>query len=187
VSERPALGRLRDHEHTPPVELVDEIHEEEAHPLDGVAIALATGERDVDEPTPRLELLDRRTVEFAVVALPQARVLANLERRSSERDAGGFDRSAGVGDDDAGDPVVAPPITKRTSPQLPLIRELTRRPSRRDPPLVVNRGRVRLVDELDRSRHFRRPARSEVERRQMTRLVRPMVAPLGSLTPVANP
>jgi hypothetical protein len=59
MAQRPALGRMRDHEHAAPVELAHNVVEEAAHFLDAVAVALAAWVRSIDEAPPRVEVADR--------------------------------------------------------------------------------------------------------------------------------
>ena len=121
-----ALGRVRDDEHAFAVELARDVVEEGAHLLCAVPIALTAWVRFVDEPASRLELLDRRAVQLAVVALAQTHVPPDLDFSPLEGDLGGLESTAKVGREDAGDPVVVPPPPKVQREPPTLGRELTR-------------------------------------------------------------
>jgi hypothetical protein len=77
-----------------PVELAHNVVEEAAHFLDAVAVALAALVRSIDEAPPRVEVADRCAVQVALVALPQACVLPELDVASLERDLRSLDRAS---------------------------------------------------------------------------------------------
>jgi hypothetical protein len=94
MAERPPLRRVRDHENTGPVELTRRITEEAPHPVDAIAVALTARVGSIDEAPARVELGDESTVQIPVVALPKARVVADLELASVECDLRCLDGAA---------------------------------------------------------------------------------------------
>ena len=88
----------------------------------------------------------RPTVQLAEVAFPQAGVEMDGNAGPAEGDLGRLDRSAQIGGvDDIG---VAAALPEQARSLATAFRELTVEPARRDAALVVDSGRVRLVDEL---------------------------------------
>jgi hypothetical protein len=143
---------MSDHEHAAALEFARDLPKEAPHLVDAVAVALTARERTIDKASTRVELADRRTVEVAVVALAKACVGPNLDVGSLERDLRGLNGASQVGGEHAHNPVVPPSLTERMREASAFSRELARKPSRRDAALVVDRDRVRLVDEFNGNR-----------------------------------
>ena len=138
VLERPARRRMPDHDDAPRLVLDRHVHQKGPHPLDRLPVALAARERLVD-PTRSLplDLRDRHTVQRAVVALAQPRVLPDGDAAVAEGEFRRLDRAAEIRGVDRVDPLASPPDTEPPRKPSPFLRELTLEPARRDPSLVV--------------------------------------------------
>src|SRR4051794_34487796 len=91
---------MRDQQHLLAVVPLRKLGEELASLIEHLAVALAAWERAVDVSRARLERGDRRTVQLAVVAFPQPRVLQLRDVRAGEGDLDRLDRPAQVGAED---------------------------------------------------------------------------------------
>src|SRR5262245_19152588 len=166
VLKRPAVRSVRDQEHPRAVELRKQVIQKQPGPLDDLAVALTTRERLVDPPQPLclVDLGRRFPVQLAVVALAKPPVLANQKLRACERDLGGLDRTPQIGREDGRQSVVAPPLTERLRLRTPRLGQLALEPAGGDARLVVDRRRMRLVDERDRHQMPRRSSKRSSRR-----------------------
>src|SRR4029079_6921418 len=149
VLDRPAVRGMGNHEDTRRA-LGREAGEEVARALHDVEVALPARERRPDSAEALgVDLGDRMAVELAVVALAQARILANDQGRPGEGGLRGLDRAGHGGGGDELDPVRAPALPERASGGLASLGEATGKPTGGDSGLIVGRERVGLVDQLD--------------------------------------
>jgi hypothetical protein len=149
VGQRPPLGPVCDHEPAAPVELARDVPEEAPHLLDAVAVARSARVRSIHEAPTWVKLADRRAVQVSVVALAKASVLPNFDREPVERDLRGLNGASQVGGEHTREPVVPASLTKRVCEAATFSRQLARKPPGRDATLVVDRGRMRLVDKVN--------------------------------------
>jgi hypothetical protein len=139
---------VADQEDEPALVPPTEVGQERAGLLDHVPVALPAGERLLDSAQPlSAHLLDGPSVQLAVVALAEPGVESDLDPSVAEGQLGRLDRAAEVGD--VGEVDLAPPLAQPPRLLAARRRELSIEPAGRDPALVVDRQRVRLVDELD--------------------------------------
>lgn len=114
--------------------------------LDDLPVALATGKRHVDVAhAASFDLRRGRAVQVAVVALAQARIEYDGDAGAAKGDLGGLDRPCEIGRVD--DVRVVTASTELSRLLAPPLGELAAELSGRDPGLVVDRRRVRLVHE----------------------------------------
>src|SRR6185503_18807892 len=106
-------GGVTDEQEAPAGVRTPNVVEERRNASHRPAVALASGEREVD-PAASLggDRLRRRAVQLAVVDLAEAPVEEHGDVRRSERDLGGLDGSGQVGGEDGVDPVVAPALAQ---------------------------------------------------------------------------
>src|SRR5262245_35579850 len=150
--QRPAVRRVRDQQDACAFQLGKEVVQEVPRALDDLPVALAARERLVDPPhAPRfVDVGGRRPVQLAVVALAEPPVLVNRELGPGKRDLRGLDRATEVGRETRCETVVAPTVPELGRLHAPPIRQPALEQPGRDSGLVVDRRRMRLVDELDR-------------------------------------
>src|SRR5262249_51133352 len=85
-----------------------------------------------------------------LVAVAEPPVLGNRDAGPGKRDLRGLDRATEVGRETRCETVVAPTAPELCRLHAPAIRQPALEPPGRDSGLVVDRRRMRLVDELDR-------------------------------------
>src|SRR5262245_8307109 len=149
--ERPAVRRVRDQQDARAVELGEQVVQQAQRPLDDLPVALSPREGLVEPPYALgLDVGRGRAVQLPVVALAKPPVVLHGKLRPRKRDLRGLDGAPEIRREHDGETIVAAPLAELRRLLPAQLRQPALEPARRDPGLVVERRRVRLVDELDR-------------------------------------
>src|SRR5262249_35241296 len=129
----------------------------------------------------------RGAVQLAVVALTETSVVVHRDPRAAERDRRRLDRPSEIGD--VNDRDVAPALAELGCLLPAVLGEPPVEPARRDPVLVVDARRVRLVDDLARHQPMMNSTAINANTTPATAreaTVRSQLQPLSVRTPITS-